>query len=1035
MLRCSKITHLIQRQTLLNRTFCSNTTLPNFEGFSSFISKGELHKADRVLDELEKNNVHVPVPLYNTLIQAYLKQNNFPRSFEIFEYLIEIKKREPNIKTISMLFNESIQKKKYNLTIQLIKKLQKHSIPVELLCDKFNIHQRTRLDNKIAIKLPSNFPQLLSKQEEQKKNELTGISDKVREYRGLIESIRANPASIESINPNKLLLLQWFKVLSMEFQHNLFVNGNDEFIDKENKIMIVSSLRNISTDKLALICLFELLGQVITDENGAKFTQIVNTIGNKILLEIQQDEFNNQAGPTDLKYFQQERWARKKLMVIGGYLLSILVTSLPVDLPTQLLLNDSYVRYIALPQKQSSPLGLVEGADGQDEKGKKSKWNKSLAFQHFYQNYSGRSFGMVKLNPHLLYKITPSYITNEFFKNFKSLPTLIKPKKWSSVFEGGYYYQPTPVIRLETNSQIEILKHKNLSKIFDSLDILGSVRWQINEKILKTIKYAIKNEINLQNFTINPIPLEINKLDGKRIEKSYLSFYCDFIYKLQTAEYLFSQDFFYLPHNMDFRGRCYPIPSFNHQNSDIIRSLFLFHQPKPLGNSGLFWIKVHLANLFGVNKVCLLFFLFISFFLISPQCSFAERIKFIDDNIDNILKSAESPFEGKENDNFWMKADKPWQFLAGAVELNEILKSGDVKNYRSNLPIQIDGSCNGLQHYAALGKDIDGGKSVNLLPDLVPQDIYSDVLHRVKLLIETHCSDPSNQHYSLACELKNKLSRKIVKPTVMTFVYGVTFNGAKKQLKSQLEALEEDINEDIEPAEDLTTLNDVSSVKDSPNPVLATQRVKSQKIQRKNKQKMIKADLLEPVSDYLTKLIFQTIESMFTNAREIMIWFMECAKIISKTNNPVSWETPLGLAIEQPYRRPGKDEVETFLQSITFIEDSSELPIFVQKQKVAFPPNYIHSLDSTHMLLTAKKASDSSITFASVHDSYWSHPCCIDHLNQHLRDSFVELHNRPLLEELLLQFKNKYPDLNFPPVPNRGHLNIDLVKSSKYFFH
>ena len=382
-----------------------------------------------------------------------------------------------------------------------------------------------------------------------------------------------------------------------------------------------------------------------------------------------------------------------------------------------------------------------------------------------------------------------------------------------------------------------------------------------------------------------------------------------------------------------------------------------------------------------------------------------------------------------------MKADKPWQFLAGAVELNEILKSGDVKNYRSNLPIQIDGSCNGLQHYAALGKDIDGGKSVNLLPDLVPQDIYSDVLHRVKLLIETHCSDPSNQHYSLACELKNKLSRKIVKPTVMTFVYGVTFNGAKKQLKSQLEALEEDINEDIEPAEDLTTLNDVSSVKDSPNPVLATQRVKSQKIQRKNKQKMIKADLLEPVSDYLTKLIFQTIESMFTNAREIMIWFMECAKIISKTNNPVSWETPLGLAIEQPYRRPGKDEVETFLQSITFIEDSSELPIFVQKQKVAFPPNYIHSLDSTHMLLTAKKASDSSITFASVHDSYWSHPCCIDHLNQHLRDSFVELHNRPLLEELLLQFKNKYPDLNFPPVPNRGHLNIDLVKSSKYFFH
>ena len=38
-----------------------------------------------------------------------------------------------------------------------------------------------------------------------------------------------------------------------------------------------------------------------------------------------------------------------------------------------------------------------------------------------------------------------------------------------------------------------------------------------------------------------------------------------------------------------------------------------------------------------------------------------------------------------------------------------------------------DGSCNGLQHYAALGRDKAGAQSVNLWPYDRPQDVYSDV--------------------------------------------------------------------------------------------------------------------------------------------------------------------------------------------------------------------------------------------------------------------------------------------------------------------
>ena len=45
-----------------------------------------------------------------------------------------------------------------------------------------------------------------------------------------------------------------------------------------------------------------------------------------------------------------------------------------------------------------------------------------------------------------------------------------------------------------------------------------------------------------------------------------------------------------------------------------------------------------------------------------------------------------------------------------------------------------DGSCNGLQHYAALGRDVIGATSVNLMPCDVPQDVYSGVAQQVSVI-------------------------------------------------------------------------------------------------------------------------------------------------------------------------------------------------------------------------------------------------------------------------------------------------------------
>ena len=111
-----------------------------------------------------------------------------------------------------------------------------------------------------------------------------------------------------------------------------------------------------------------------------------------------------------------------------------------------------------------------------------------------------------------------------------------------------------------------------------------------------------------------------------------------------------------------------------------------------------------------------------------------------------------------------------------------------------------------------------------------------------------------------------------------------------------------------------------------------------------------------------------------------------------------------------------------------------QLPINKGKQKSAFPPNFVHSLDSTHMMYTADKCVEEGITFAAVHDSYWAHAANIDRMNEILREQFIRLHSEPLLESLKYSLELRYPHLKFPDIPQRGDFNLEKIKESVYFF-
>jgi DNA-directed RNA polymerase len=148
----------------------------------------------------------------------------------------------------------------------------------------------------------------------------------------------------------------------------------------------------------------------------------------------------------------------------------------------------------------------------------------------------------------------------------------------------------------------------------------------------------------------------------------------------------------------------------------------------------------------------------------------------------------------------------------------------------------------------------------------------------------------------------------------------------------------------------------------------------------------------------------------------------------------MSWVTPLGLPVIQPYRRDTGLLVKTLIQSVILIDCNDKLPISSSRQRSAFPPNFVHSLDSTHMLMTANRLKDLNIPFTAVHDSYWCHASNVEIMNASLRDCFVELYHQPILEGLRDSLVARFPDVQFPPIPERGNLHLEEVKDSPYFF-
>ena len=199
----------------------------------------------------------------------------------------------------------------------------------------------------------------------------------------------------------------------------------------------------------------------------------------------------------------------------------------------------------------------------------------------------------------------------ELLKTYKAkfssshVPMLVPPVPWSSTQRGGYLICPSEFRRMPNNDlglaeKDYLLKKCNVAyPVFDSLNALGCTPWKVNQEILDLVievfnnqaaypdilddlsiprhremvrhpqsdcdniaelmrkyhkKYSECSEMELE-FVRDYIrdTNEVNKL-----KKEFFSLWCDVRDKLSIANH-FRNDLMFFPHNIDFRGRVYPI--------------------------------------------------------------------------------------------------------------------------------------------------------------------------------------------------------------------------------------------------------------------------------------------------------------------------------------------------------------------------------------------------------------------------------------------------------------------------------------------
>lgn len=517
--------------------------------------------------------------------------------------------------------------------------------------------------------------------------------------------------------------------------------------------------------------------------------------------------------------------------------------------------------------------------------------------------------------------------------------------------------------------------------VIEGINGMMRTEWAINSPVLNIMETLFKNGSTLANLPMYDFEEFMHSseypTDGTKEEQAI---WCQnredlwgrwykqeqsrgrMLVRLALAKQMAEYRFFYMPYTLDFRGRAYSTCELlSCQGSDFDKGLIMFANPMEQTKEGLYWLKVHLANLFDQDKY-----------------SFDKRVKWVDDNWKMIQKISEDPYNNLQWVDDATKKNKSFQRLAAILDITRT-------DGLTQLPVQMDGACNGSQHWAAIMGDSEIALLTNVAPADTPQDLYQHVANQVTDICK---SGSDNDWYNTFLEhWDNEIDRKVTKRPTMCDAYGLTFYGIQKYIKIEGHV-------DWLPPETRG------------------------------------AGIVE-----LSRAIQSGLNNTLTEPNKGKEYLKKICNVVSSLNQSVTYTVPSGFKVVHYYNKIKKRRSLASLfnhKELTFTSFSNEVDRKSAEQGI--PPNFIHSLDASHMFCTIYRMILEGIdSFSMIHDSFGCHAPNIGVMRKLIKEEFYEMHRSNLLEEFRDSVQEQL-GIELPAVPLRGSFDLSGVLESDYFF-
>jgi len=374
----------------------------------------------------------------------------------------------------------------------------------------------------------------------------------------------------------------------------------------------------------------------------------------------------------------------------------------------------------------------------------------------------------------------------------------------------------------------------------------------------------------------------------------------------------------HFPITMDKRGRMYYRGGLvTPQGTDFCKAAFQFADAVALGETGFDAIAIHTANACGMDKI-----------------SINDRISWVQSNIDSGAFAAITDFEDVMQ--AFPKADT-FQATVAILEINRILAlDTDPATVTSTLVCHQDGTCNGLQHMAAITGSRETAVSVNCVAstkDDVPSDIYGIIADCAATITDGEVQ-----------KLITKYGRNMAKNPVMIVGYGA--------------------------GEDTVIANTEAFLAKKGEDVLHGSLIGKAYMEALNQN----ASAVKSFTSAITRRMEMAMEAGLTSAQ---------------------WVTADGFVCDIEYTNI--EDFRVRAGGFNAVKVGAVGKLDEIKTRGAMAPNLIHSVDATHLRMVVNSLNHDLVT---VHDSIGSHAGNFFTTASAIREQFVAVHEFDIMTEV-----------------------------------